>query len=277
MRRYTTRDVAELLGLSPAHIRGFARSGFLSPERGPRGAYRFSFQDIILLRAAKELVSAQIAPTRIRNALLKLRSQLPTGRPLTAVRIVAQGDRVVVRDAGTLWQPESGQFQFDFAVSEMADQLAPVARRVAGEAHEACQSLDSDGWYNLGFELEPVEPNEARAAYRRAVELDPLNAEAHINLGRLLQAKGCVADAEIHYRRALEAAPENPTAAFNLGTVLEDTKRPDEAAQAYLLAIKLDPNFVDAHFNLARLYEAAGKLEAAIRHLRSCKVLSKAT
>ena len=49
MKSYTTRDVARLLGLSEAQVRSQAR-GYLAPDRGPRNAYRFSFQDLVLLR-----------------------------------------------------------------------------------------------------------------------------------------------------------------------------------------------------------------------------------
>ena len=51
MKSYTTRDVAKLLGLSEAQVRSQAR-GYLAPDRGPRNAYRFSFQDLVLLRTA---------------------------------------------------------------------------------------------------------------------------------------------------------------------------------------------------------------------------------
>jgi len=55
MKFYTTHDVARLLGWSEAQVRSHARVGYLAPSRGPRNGYRFSFQDLVLLRAAKEL------------------------------------------------------------------------------------------------------------------------------------------------------------------------------------------------------------------------------
>ena len=275
MRRYTTRDAAELLRLSQAQVRSFARAGLLTPSRGPRGEYRFSFQDILLLRAAKELLAAHIDARKVRRALTRLREQLPKGRPLSAVRIAADGDRVVVREAGASWNPESGQLVFDFAVSDVADGLVPMAHRVAAEAREKADSLEADDWYHLGLELEPVSLTEAENAYKRAIGMQPTHAEAHINLGRLLQERGSVAAAESHYREAIVAAPENATGMFNLGTVLEDQGRTEDAIAAYQATIRLDPAFTDAHFNLARLYEQTGELEAAIRHLRSFKALSK--
>ena len=54
MKGFSTREVAEVLGLPTAKILSWTRSGLLTPERGPKGAYLFSFQDIVLLRTAKE-------------------------------------------------------------------------------------------------------------------------------------------------------------------------------------------------------------------------------
>ncbi len=101
MKSYTTRDVAKLLGLSEAQVRSHARVGYLAPDRGPRNAYRFSFQDLVLLRTAKALSEARIAPRRIRRALRALTRELPTGRSLSGIRISSEGDRVVVRDGST--------------------------------------------------------------------------------------------------------------------------------------------------------------------------------
>ena len=61
MKSFSTRDVAKLLGLSEAQVRSQAR-GYLVPDRGPRNAYRFSFQDLVLLRTAKTLGDARIPP-----------------------------------------------------------------------------------------------------------------------------------------------------------------------------------------------------------------------
>src|SRR3954470_11279821 len=95
---YATRDVAALLGLTVTQVRALIRDGLLSPAQGARGEFRFSFQDLILLRTAKALLAANVPRRRIRTALEKLQEQLPAGRPLTGVRITAQDHHVVVRD-----------------------------------------------------------------------------------------------------------------------------------------------------------------------------------
>lgn len=274
MKGYATRDVAKLLGLSPSQVRAFARGGFLAPDRGPGGELRFSFPDLVLLRAAQGLAAARIPARRIRRALRELKAQLPAGRPLSAVRIVADGDRIVVRDGGTAWNPESGQIQLDFAVADLASRAAPLARQAARAARAAAEPLDADQWYDLGFDLEAVDLEEARDAYRRALELDPQHVEAHVNLGRLLQEGGDAAQAVAHYRLALEREARHATAWFNLGVALEDLRRRAEAIRAYERAIQSEPGLADAYFNLSRLYLEAGKRAAALRSLSRYRLLA---
>src|SRR3989440_3902831 len=271
MKGYTSRDVAKLLGLTVAQVRGFARDGFLTPPsrsgRRRRGGLQFSFQDLVILRTAKALVAARIPTRRIRRALKKLRRELPSGRSLAELRITAEGDRIMVSDGYTAWNPESGQTHLDFAVSDLATRAAPIARRTAQAARAAQGDLDADDWYELGLELEAVEPAEARDAYRRALELDAHHADAHVNLGRLVHEEGLVEEAERHYRLALRENPEHATAAFNLGIALEDLDRPADAIEAYRAALAVDPRLADAHYNVARLYEQVEKKAAALRHL----------
>lgn len=275
MHGYTTREVADLLGLTERQVRAFARSGLLAAPRGPRNEYRFPFQDLVLLRAARALLDGGIPMRRVRRSLESLRDQLPRGRTLSQVRITAEGDRVVVRDEKARWQPDSGQLVMDFEVSDLAARVAPLAAG-ATEALGEAAPLSADEWYEMALELEAVETDEARKAYERALELDPSHVDAHVNLGRLLHEEGRAGDAETEYRRALALNAAYATAAFNLGTALEDLGRPAEAMQAYHQALASDPGLADAHFNLSRLYEQAGDRLAALRHLRSYKQLIEA-
>jgi tetratricopeptide (TPR) repeat protein len=275
MKGYTSQDVAKLLGLTVAQVRGYARDGFLSPGRGgARRPLQFSFQDLVILRTAKALVAARIPPRRIRRALKRLRLQLPRGRSLAELRIVAEGDRIVVSDGDTAWNPESEQTHLDFAISDLATRAAPIARRTAQAARDAEGDFDADDWYELGLELEAVDPEEARDAYRRALELDAHHADSHVNLGRLLHEQGLVEEAERHYRAALREDPAHATAAFDLGIALEDLDRPADAIEAYRIALATDARLADAHFNVARLYDRMGKRAAALRHLSTYKRLT---
>ncbi len=252
-----------MLGLSPAQIRSFAHSGFLRPERGSHGELRFGFHDLVILRTAGELSAAHVPQRKVRRALERLREQFPDGRPLSGMRISADGERIVVRDGASVWNPESGQSLFDFSVDELAE-TASIAR----------PSPDVEEMYAVACEIESSSPEQARQVYERLLQLDPEHADAHVNLGRLLHEDGAPAAAEQHYRRALDIDPEHETAAFNLGVALEDLGRSRDATAAYQHALEIDPQNADAHFNLAGLYERRGEKAAALRHLKMYRKLT---
>ncbi len=271
---YRARDVTRLLGLPEPEVRRYAREGLVPARRGARGEWRFSFQDLVLLKVAAELTQASIPAARLRRALRRLRQQLPAGRSLAGVHVFADRDEVAVRDGGTAWNPESGQLLIDFDVREVARRVAPLVRQARRDPGDA-PAHGAGEFYEWGCDLEPGAPDEAATAYRRALELDPSHAGAHLNLGRLLQERGNLAAAEDHYRRALESPGEAALAAFNLGTVLEDRGLRDGALQAYLEALASEPGMADAHFNAARLLEARGRKEEALRHLGAYRKLAK--
>jgi tetratricopeptide (TPR) repeat protein len=273
---YSVREVSAMLGLSAGQIRSWAARGFLTPERDSDGDLRFGFQDLVILRTAGELTAAHIPTRKIRRVLESVREQLPEGRSIAGVRIAADGERVVVRDGTSVWNPESGQSLFDFSVEEIAEKAKPIALAAVREAKAKEEDdLDADAWYELASDLELSDPVESRAAYEKAIALDPSHVDAHVNLGRLLHEDGVPAAAEKHYRAALAVDPAHPVAAFNLGVALDDLGRLAEAADAYRRAIELDPDNPDAHYNLAGILERKGDKAGAVRHLTRYRSLTR--
>ena len=270
---YTTGEISKLLGLSAARIRGFVDEGFLEPAIDEDGEDRFSFQDLVLLRAAKGLIEAKIPPRKIHSALRNLHEQLPRGRPVTGVRIAAVGSDVVVRDDDAVWNPESGQALFDFTVSELAEQTAPLQRRMAEEAETQGDALSAQDWYELGSELEVSDPAAARRAYLKVLELDPHHVDAHLDLGRSLHENGELSEAQKHYRAALESSPRDTTALFNLGVALHDLGRLQAAKDQYEKTLEIDPEHADALFNVAQIYEETGDKPSALRYLKRYRAL----
>jgi Flp pilus assembly protein TadD len=261
-----------MLDLPVVEVRRLARAGFLAPGRGQRRELRFSFQDLVLLRTAAGLVHARVPRARVRRALRRLRAQLPEGRPLTGVRVAAEGAHVVVQDGGARWHPETGQALLPFDM-QLARRVAPLVRAAALARNPA--PLDAEAWYRWGCGLEDTAPAEARDAYRRALALDGGHGGAHLNLGRLLHERGDPRAAELHYRLAAESSAHRGLAAFNLGVALEDQGLTDEALLAYARAIEADGAIADAHHNAARLLERLGRREDALRHLAEYRRLSR--
>ena len=272
MTGYGTREVAQILGLKPSRVRSFVRAGLLRPSRGPRGQYRFSFPDLVVLRTARGLLDARISPRRVRRALSQLAGDAPDRAGLSEVQIAADGRRIVVAEGPLRWQPESGQTVVAFDDASGTSPAAPPAEVGASDRPPATAAE----WSALAGELEDVAPDEARTAYEKALALDPDLAEAHVNLGRLLHEAGDADAAERHYRRALETSAQDATAAFNLGVALEDLGREREALDAYETALASDPTDADAHFNAASLCERLRRPAAALAHWKSYRKLTDA-
>lgn len=291
MHSYGVGEVARMLHLSRGTIRGLISRGFVSPARGPRREYRFSFQDLVILRTARALVQAKVPPRRIGRSLSALRRQLPKSVPLTGLTICSVGNEVVVRKGADRWQAESGQYllEFDVAAAGGSLQITEFKRGVGrasnaagGPAGSAAGGREKGGlqenggqdvaveahtWFERGLLAEDRDIAKALEAYERCRALDVRHVAARINLGRLLHEAGRLEEAQRVYREALRGSEPDPTLLFNLGVLLEDASRNEEAIEAYQQALGEDPDFADAHYNLARLYEAVGKPQHAIRHL----------
>ena len=263
MPSYSVRDVERVLQLSPAVTRSLIRAGFVNPERGPRREFRFSFQDLIVLRTARALMQARISAKRIRRSLESLRRELPEALPLSGIAISALGDRVVVRDGDARWQVDSGQYVLGLDVTLQDGVLHVVEHREEPARPEAV----SQDWFSQGLALENSDPDAALNAYRQAVAAEPDNAPAWSNWGRLLHESGRTQEAADVYQRARQNAGRDSLLLFNHGVLLEDLGDAAAALQAYQSALEEDPEFADCHYNLARLYESMGKPQHAIRHL----------
>jgi tetratricopeptide (TPR) repeat protein len=256
------RDVERVLQLSPATTRSLIRAGFVTPARGPRREYRFSFQDLIVLRTARALLAAKIPAKRIRRSLESLRRELPESMPLSGLAISAVGDHVVVRDGAARWQAEGGQYVLGLDVSLQNGVLHVVEHTESAPA----AASESPDWFGQALALESSDAPAALSAYARAVEAEPQNVAAWSNWGRLLHEAGRTQEAADVYQRALERAGADSLLLYNQG-VLEDLGDAGAAVRAYQSALEEDPDFADCHYNLARLYESLGKAQHAIRHL----------
>jgi tetratricopeptide (TPR) repeat protein len=271
---YRARDVARMLGMPVEEVRRFAREGLVPARRGPRNELRFSFEDLPVLRAASGLFQARLPAARVRRALVRLRSQLPAGRSLGAVKVGSEGTQVVASDGGARWNPETGQTLLDL---DGPRRTREVTHLRAQHAQPAIQVVEqARALFASGCDLEEAFPSEALAAYRGALALDAGHAGAHLNLGRLLHEAGDPVAAEGHYRRALADAAQAPVAAFNLGVALEDQGRDEEALAAYHQALLADTGLADAHFNASRIEERAGRRADALRHLGAYRRLTRA-
>jgi tetratricopeptide (TPR) repeat protein len=258
VQKYGVREVQKLLRLPRSTLRALISAGFVSPERGPRNTWLFSFQDLIALRTAQALAAANVSPRRITRSIKALRLRLPEAMPLSGLSISAVADRVIVREGVSRWQAESGQYLLGFEGDPAAGSLS---------VFERARQKSAEPWFERGEAMEESDSIAALDAYRRAIAADPSHVEARINLGRLLHNTGRLAQAEGVYREAIAACGPDAVLLFNFGVLLDDMKRKDEAAGAYEEALRADPAFADCCYNLALLCEELGRRREAIRHM----------
>ncbi len=266
---YGVRDVEKLLRLPRSTIRSLVDAGFVSPARGPRNAWRFSFQDLVVLRTARSLAEAKVPSKRITRSIRELRRQLPQAMPLSGLAICAVGDRVVVREGDSRWQAESGQYllALENDAAGTIRVVEPVSAPAAVEAPPQPAANPAQALFSKAEALEPHDPESALRVYAQAIAADPVLVDARVNFVRLLHEHGRLREAERACRRALASFGDEPLLHYNLGVVLEDLNRAADAAAAYEAALRIDPDLADCLYNLALLDEKLGRRRDAIRHM----------
>ena len=270
-----------MLGLSTATVSRLVEAGFVTPSRGPRNEYLFSFQDVVLLRTAHRLQVAKIPPRKIVKALASLREQLPEQLPLSGLRISAVGNGVAVHAGGVQWDAESRQMLLDFEVAPAGGTVTLIGRELdattaaAPAKPPATAHGEADAQVAHARELEASDPVAAERAYRAAIAHAPAAADAYLNLGALCYEGGRLDDALAIYDQGLAHCPNESRLHYNRALALEDLRRDDDALAAYEACLRLAPDFADAHFNAARLYEQLGRGQLALRHFSAYRRLQR--
>jgi len=144
------------------------------------------------------------------------------------------------------------------------DRAAVTAFERAAEANPGAATL-----YRLGTLLvRSGQTVRARAAFERALALQPDLAEANNDLGALLAQEGDLDGAMARFRAALASTPEYPDALNNLGYALLLTGHDGDARALYEKALALQPDFPEAMNNLGLLLGRAGDMVRAERYFR---------
>jgi tetratricopeptide (TPR) repeat protein len=219
VQQFGVREAEKLLGLPRSTIRALIEAGFVSPARGPRNAWRFSFQDLIVLRTAQALAAAKVPAKRITRSLKELRRHLPEAMPLSGLSIGAVGERVVVKEGASRWQAESGQYLLAFEGDPAAGALRVIEQKM---------SIDEE--IDRGYDLHQAgDLDKAEAVYRKALDAHGPDPLLLYNLGVLLQDLGRNGDAAEAYRAALHGDPAMADCHYNLALLCEALERPQEA------------------------------------------------
>ena len=87
-------EVVEIVQISRRQLQYWSQTDLIRPSVStPGGHSRYTFHDLVALKAAKRLIDAGVSVQRIRKSIRALRQTLPTvERPLTELILVATGD-----------------------------------------------------------------------------------------------------------------------------------------------------------------------------------------
>jgi tetratricopeptide (TPR) repeat protein len=259
---FSPREVRKLLGLSAARLRSLDRAHIVSPTGSKQGKRAYTFQDLIALRATHGLLANRVKIRDVAKAIGALRTSLPrVTRPLQELRIVSDGQRVVVRSEDGAFDPLTGQLVLDFQVNALRQDVVRILRptssaRTAYDLYTRASSLDED----------PKTFDDAETLYRRAIQLDPSLSIAYTNLGNIRFRRGDEPGAEALYVQALEVDPKQPEAHYNIGYVALERGDAARAVFHFEKALSVDPRFADAHFNLAMALEQMEQKHRARPH-----------
>jgi tetratricopeptide (TPR) repeat protein len=134
-----------------------------------------------------------------------------------------------------------------------------------------------EGWFVLGALLRKVgRLDEAAAALRAALDARPQYARAHSGLGLVLLDQGRIDDAIAEQREAVRLAPNDSELHRNLALALRKGGMVDDAIASARRSSELDPRSADAHHMLGKLLRFKGRHDEAIEHSREAVRLAAA-
>lgn len=127
--RFQTREVVQILQISRRQLQYWAQTGLVEPSaKTPGGHSRYTFEDLVALKAAKRLIDSGVSVQRIRASIGALRKILPTvKRPLAELVLVATGDVVLVFRGGMAFDAVSGQ-EWVFEVAKFEREVETFRR-----------------------------------------------------------------------------------------------------------------------------------------------------
>jgi protein O-mannosyl-transferase len=139
--------------------------------------------------------------------------------------------------------------------------------------HAAPQSADA--WFYLGYAYHGLHQDaDARAAYEKAVLLNPELYQAQANLGLLLLAMKDVQGALPHLQKAAALKPNDARPHLDLGIALDVSGQASAAETELRQALQLDPKLETAAYRLGKLESAEKQYSAAAGNFEKALALN---
>ncbi len=253
---YSTRAAARILAVSPDRIRYWVRRRLLAPSAARGRRYRFDFNDLLLMRMAKELLPRRRRIGPLKRCVERARGPAPAARPSPALKLHNDDGRIVLREGDALIEIETGQMLLRFG-----------APRAAGKLEDGFGPARVRERFEEARRLAEFDPLRALKLHSEFLGREPRDFAAHLGMAALLEGEGDLTGALRHLLGAAVMAPANAAVNLRLGALYRRREDFDNALQCFERAAQCDPLSIDAHRNLAELYERAGRRRDAERHL----------
>jgi DNA-binding transcriptional MerR regulator len=261
---FSTRAAARILAVSPDRIRYWVKRRLVNPTARLGHKYRFAFNDLLVMRLAKELLAERRHLGSIQRCFQRAREFIAPERPLTSLKMLNDDGRIVVSEGGVLIEADSGQLMLDFRrerpSGKIDDRFGPA--RVRERFEEARRVAEED-------------PLRALTIYSELVGREPGNFEAHMRLATLLERDGDVIGALRHLLGAAAIVPASSEVHLRLGLLYRRRGEQHLALMSLIRAVECDPTAVEVHRNLAEIYDAMGRKREAQKHLSALHRLIK--
>jgi predicted O-linked N-acetylglucosamine transferase (SPINDLY family) len=137
--------------------------------------------------------------------------------------------------------------------------IEPMKKAIALDPHDAELRANLGNAYKDLRELE-----DAEKCYRKALSIDPGFATVYSNLGVILKDRGLFNEAESSYRSALQLEPGNSEAKVRLGYVLMRMDKVEEAEACLREVLKATPDYVECLQALAMLLSQLERRDEAM-------------
>lgn len=177
-----------------------------------------------------------------------------------AVEFAATNADVLMALSFVLVEPRSGAMN-----AKRLTDAEYFARRATQLQPTSAQAFDRLG---AAMIARGIFNNDAEAALRRAVELDPNLVVAKVHLARLLRHTNRAAEADPIYRSAIDQAKDAPTLVLIADAMQSELSYPD-SEPVLRRALNLDPRNPGALFLMGRYFSAVGKYAEAEPFLKT--------
>lgn len=135
------------------------------------------------------------------------------------------------------------------------------------DSHVIIHSVDKqdaiDSFNRALFYYKESSLNEAMEEYKKVLELDPSNAQAHNNLGMVYYDLGMLNDAINQYQKAIAISPRYDKAHHNLAVAYYVKGDLSKAAFEFKMAIEYNPKNPESYNNLALVLRKQNRLADA--------------